>query len=642
MAIQVYFDKKLIKQLGAYVRTDLTAVRQINGVASGITAILGLAEGGPDGEPVRILSHAEAVSVFKGGPLVDHIKSAFLGGAGEIIAVRIGNPDASALSLTLSDGTNNWTWDFSSLEKSAHANNIFVRMSVDDNDTTATDSDDKLILEVFQRNADLSTTKEVYVFPKKFQKTTVLVRRGNKLFFYRQSVIDNIVAGLPPGATNADIEAAISAALSSELMNDDNVQIFHVDAEVPMGLVFYELLIGELFSTDNSRLVSATANAVAVDHILRHPDLFNQSPLPWYDGTTNSYQYTDVALTTLTVANLIDNNATVLGNVYALSGGTNGDDGTDYYGSGTITTAPTSAQIQSWISGLQALENEEVNFVVPGYKFCSQTIMDDRETFFTVISGLVYAHVMTMSQVHMRHRRIMIVGFPAPHTDTYQKSQYLSKAIAATVSLFANSDRVQYWVHPFFSEMFAGTSELLGGEFTASYIAGKHANLFPYESITFTPFSGLGATPLYDWSYQEKDDFISNRIAFVEKIKNIFGATEYRIHHNPTTWFGPVTQGYQEFVLRRTDDYISTFLYKNLERQFIGRVSYGQRTADSIKTYTESLLSGLQNDGFVAAYRNVQVTWNEDNTVYYVEFEVQLPTEIKFILITLDVTFDLT
>jgi len=603
--------------------------------------MLGLAEGGPEEEPVRILSHAEAVSIFKGGPLVDHIKSAFIGGAGEIIAVRIGNPAASALHLALTDGTNNWTWDFYSQEKSAHANNVFVRLTVDDNDTTATDVDDKLILEVFQRNADLSVTKEAYIFPKKFEKTAVLVRRGDKLFFIRQSIIDNVVASLPPGATNADIEAAVISTISGQLNTDDNVQIFHIGDAVPMGLALYEMLIGELFATDKSRLVDTTVNGIAVTNILKHTDLFNQSPLPFYDGATNAYQYTTIATATYTVANLIDNNATVLSNLFALSGGTNGDDGTGYYGGGTITTAPTSPQMQSWLRGLQTLENEEVNFVVPGYKFCPQTVMDDRETFFKVVASMAFTHVNVMSQVHRRHRRQLIVGFPAPNTDSYLKSEYLTKAINAAVSMWANTDRVQYWVHSFYSPVFKGTDELLGGEFAASYIAGKHANLLPFESITFTQFSGLGGAPLYDWSYQEKDDLISNRIAFVEKVKNIFGATEYRIHHNPTTWFGPVTQGYQEFVLRRDDDFISTYIYKNVERQFIGRPSYGKRTADSISTYIESLLSGLRSDGFVAAYRNVQVTWNEDNTVYFVSFEVQLPTEIKFILVTMEVSFDL-
>jgi len=641
MAIQINFDGRLIKQLGAYVRTDLTAVRQVNGVASGIISILGLAEGGPDGEPIRILSHQEAVSVFKGGPLVDHIKSAFIGGAGEIVAVRIGNPLPSALSLSLTDGSNNWTWDFSSIEKSAHANNLFVRLTVDDNDTTSTDVDDKLTLEIFQRNPDQSTTKEVYLFPKKFEKTTVLVRRGDRLFFIKQSVIDNIVNALPPGATNAQIEAAIVSAINSTLYADDNVQIFHTGDEAPMGLALYELLVGELFSTYKSRLVTSTVNGIAVDSILKHVDLFNQSPLPFYDSATNTYQFTQIALTTLTTANLIDNNATILSNLYALSGGSHGDDGTGYYTGGTITTAPASPQMQSWLSGLQTLENEEVNFVVPGYKFCPQTVLDDRETFFKVVGSMVFAHVDVMSQVHMRHRRQLVVGYPAPNTDVYDKTQYLDKAIAIAVSMWANTDRVQYWVHPFYTPVFKGTDELVGGEFVASYIAGKHANILPFESITFTPFAGLGATTLYEWSYQERDNFISNRIAFVEKTKNIFGATEYRIHHNPTTWFGPVTEGYQEFILRRDDDFISTFLYKNVERQFIGRPSYGKRTADEISSYMETLLTQLKSRGFLAAYRNVQVTWNEDNTVYYVSVEIQLPTEIKFIPITLKVQFDL-
>lgn len=641
MAITLNFDGQLIKQLGAYVVTDLSAVTQVNGVASGIPAILGLAETGPDLEPVRIRSHADAVAVFGSGPLVEHIKSAFLGGTGEVVAVRIGNPLPSSLSLSLTDGTNTWTWDFSSLEKSASANNIFVRLSLDDNDTAADDLDDKLMLEIFKKNIDLSTTKEIYTFPKKFQKTSVLVKRSDKIFFYRQSVIDSIVESLPAGSTTADIEAAVMSGIADSLYSDDNVQIFHVGDEVPMGLVIYELVVGELFQLPRSRLIDTTVNGVAVSDILRHPDLFNQSPAPVYDAATNSYQYTTIALANYTVANLIDNNATVLSNLYALSGGDNGDDGTGYYGGGTITTAPTSPQMLTWIEGLSTLENEEVNFVIPGYKFCSATTLDDRETLFTAVSSMVLSHVNTMSETPRRMWRQAIVGYPAPNTEIYDKAEYLKRAINVVISMFSNTDRVQYWVHPFFTSVFAGKKELLGGEFAASYIAGKHANKKAFESITFTQFSGIGATPLYNWSYAEKDDLISNRIAFVEKVKNIVGATEYRIHHNPTTWFGPVTEGFQEFVLRRDDDFVKTYIYKNVERQFIGRPSYGQPTADSIKSYIENIMSWLVANKYVAAYKNISVTWNEDNTIYYVTLQVQYPTEIKFIPITLEVTYDL-
>jgi hypothetical protein len=82
------------------------------------------------------------------------------------------------------------------------------------------------------------------------------------------------------------------------------------------------------------------------------------------------------------------------------------------------------------------------------------------------------------------------------------------------------------------------------------------------------------------------------------------------------------------------------YIYKNLESQFIGRPSYGDRTAKDIQSYTESLLARIV-DKQIAAFRDVRVTANEDKTVYYIEFFFQPVNEIKFILVTMKVSFDL-
>jgi hypothetical protein len=257
-----------------------------------------------------------------------------------------------------------------------------------------------------------------------------------------------------------------------------------------------------------------------------------------------------------------------------------------------------------------------------------------------------------MSQVNIRKRRVGMLGFPAPDRNTASaltSGDYLrggtsnESILNVSASLFGGTDRIQVIVSPFYSTVFneAGREELLGGEFLASFVTGMHANREPQNSVTFLPISGLGLKLLYEWKYAEKDDLISNRIFFIEKVKNSFGAIQYRIHHNPTTFTGPVTGGFQELVLRRIDDFLTAFIYKNLEQQFVGRPSRGQITANEIKAFTETLLSRVK-DKQITAFRDVTVTSNEDKTVYYVEFFYQPITEIKFILVTMKVSFDLT
>lgn len=93
-------------------------------------------------------------------------------------------------------------------------------------------------------------------------------------------------------------------------------------------------------------------------------------------------------------------------------------------------------------------------------------------------------------------------------------------------------------------------------------------------------------------------------------------------------------------VVRRIDDFVSMFVYKNLEEQFIGRQSRGRQTAVEIKNYTELLLNRLLGKQIVA-YKDVKVEPNEDRTVYFVEFFYQPVTEIKFILVTMKMSFEL-
>jgi hypothetical protein len=649
MAISVNFDGRLIKQLGAYVKTDLSAVRQVNGTATGIVALLGLAEGGEVNTSYKVLSYAEAVEIFKGGPLVDHIKAAFLGGAGEVVAVRIGSPTPAITDIKVYQDEDNYVnWSFTSIEKSSRSNSIYVSFELDTSFTTSI-LDDYLILTITQKHPDCSLTKETYIFPRKLKEPTVLVRRGDRLFFVDKTIINAALA------SGANWKQALVSLLKSNLNNDDYVQIFDATSaspvNVPLGLVLYEILYGGLWGFNRSRLVKTQLGSVSdlfANTLLFSPPsslntlsaLASANPDP--NNLFTALVGNNIAINNFNVELLLDStlNSHILSSgIFSLSGGTNGDDGTGFYGSAL------SSYQQVWTSGLSSLEGEEVNFVVPAYRFSKNTDLSGRLSFFETVASLVYAHVNVQSQAHIRKRRVAIFGLPAPsESESYTSSEYLENKniIKTAAKMFGGSDRVQAWVGPFYSSVFSSTGkkELLGGEFLASFAAGMHANREPQVSLTFLPIAGIGYEPLYDWKYTQKDELISNRLAFVEKVKNAFGATVYRIHHNPTSWTGPVTVGYQEMVLRRIDDFLTMYIYKNLESQFIGRPSYGNRTAQDIQSYTESLLARVV-DKQIAAFKDVKVTPNEDKTVYYVEFFFQPVNEIKFILVTMKVSFDL-
>lgn len=647
MAISVYFDGKLIKQLGAYVKTDLSAVRQINGVGTGIVAFLGLAEGGEVYKPYRLTSFAEAAAIFKGGPLLEHIKAAFIGGAGEVVAVRIGNPTTASVAIPVKQNASDNSpvnLNFVSYEASKRSNQIYVSFDIDENFTSGNEADDTIIFTIYQKHPDFSVTRETYTFPRKFTSPTVLVKRGNTLFFVDRSIVNAALAAGPA------FQTTLINLLKEQLQPTDVVQIFDASdttpVDIPLGLFIYEVLYGGLFGFTKSRLVKTSFGTI--ENLLANPLLFNLGANPFFNAG-NYQDYTALsdpnnwfAKNTYTVNHLVDTtiNPHILATrIFSLSGGTNGDDGTGFY----QTATPTYISI--WSQGLSTLEEEEVNFVLPAYKFTNETQLNDRLNKFKGIASAVLSHIQTMSQVNRRKSRVGVFGLPAPSpNESITASEYLyDRNVLNTISsLFGGTDRAQAVVFPFYSNVFndEGKRELLGGEFFASYVAGMHANREPQESITFLPIGGIGAEPLYNWTYTQKDDLISNRVLFVEKVKTSFGGIVYRIHHNPTTWLGPVTQGFQEFVLRRIDDFLQSYVYKNLQEQFIGRKSYGRKTENDIKVYTEALLSNLVNKQIVA-FKDVKVTSNEDKTVYYVEFFYQPITEIKFILVTMKVTFDL-
>src|SRR5690606_34429740 len=126
--------------------------------------------------------------------------------------------------------------------------------------------------------------------------------------------------------------------------------------------------------------------------------------------------------------------------IFSLSGGTNGDDGTGYY------QTAMSNYINIWSQGLATLEEEEVNFVIPAYKFTTVTQLNDRLTIFKGIASTFLSHIQTMSQVNRRKARVGVFGLPAPSpNESVTASEYLyDRNILNTISaMFGGTDRAQ-------------------------------------------------------------------------------------------------------------------------------------------------------------------------------------------------------
>jgi hypothetical protein len=280
--------------------------------------------------------------------------------------------------------------------------------------------------------------------------------------------------------------------------------------------------------------------------------------------------------------------------------------------------------------------------VVPAYRFQRDTSFAERVELMAAISGVLRAHVDTMSNLVQRQRRVLILGFPAARpNERVDQDKFVATLTRVAPGLLGDTDRVQLYVDPFTTAVIDGQRTAYGAEMVAPYMAGRHANLQPWRSVTFSPVGSMFEEGTrYDWTYVNKDRLIGLRVAFLERFQTSGGAKGLRVHHNPTTYQGPANRGYQEFVLRRIDDHVSMFVLRNLEQTFVGTESRGRATEKEMKRFTERLLGRLTG-GPIVAYRDVVVTANEDLTVYSVTFKVQPVTEVKFIPITMAVTFDL-
>jgi hypothetical protein len=87
---------------------------------------------------------------------------------------------------------------------------------------------------------------------------------------------------------------------------------------------------------------------------------------------------------------------------------------------------------------------------------------------------------------------------------------------------------------------------------------------------------------------------------------------------------------------------MNTFVYKNLEENFIGRKSRGAETAAGISEFVSALLDRLVREEVLVTYANVRAYADDnDKTIYYVEYDFQPITEIDFIPVTNKLLYNL-
>jgi len=637
----INFGGYLIKQFGSYIRTDLTALTDVNGVASGVIGMVGLAEKGPVNEPIEISNYTQLVETFGDGPLVRHGLAAYVGGANRIIAVRIGSAESASLTaITATEGgvTSDKDYTWMTKEKGTIGNNVSI---------SVTDDNDEYRITIKYVDSRGNESREVFVFPDTVPNPVYTVGGETRYRYYDANTDDyyilrdrntGVVRELPVSWDfgNVDKEDFIDTVNQLKSTDEDLIGPFSfggvgTENAYPLAIIASVVNNGG-FGQAPSELVTLNDVDPAIEDFIfiNDPDSYDSSE----------------ATTDVLVAHPFIN----------LTGGYNGDDGTNYYGifdeaSGTwdydTTFDRAGAEFEnviqdSWGVGLGVLEGEDVNFVQPAYLFnlklgSNTREWDNRYNFFTSVAQLIVAHVNTMSNIPNRAFRTSVLGTPYYKIGTTENGTAQDFLDAtANISGVINNDRIQLWVGGFKSNAFSNSIEEYGADMLASFGVGAHAAREVSVSLTFARISGIFTHGLeFNFTNAQKDDLYTRRHAFIMKRRNSAGATEFIAAHNYTSFTGSPSRGLQLFITRRIVDYMNTFVYKNLEENFIGRKSLGNETADRINNFVVSLLNRLVRDEVLVDYTNVSVAPDEnDPTIYYVTYDFQPVTEIDFIPVT--------
>lgn len=640
MAKQINFGGALLKQFGAYIRTDLTGLVDINGVASGVIGIIGLAEKGPVNKAVTISGYTQLVETFGDGPLVRHGLAAYVGGASQLVCVRTGDPSGATLTAIEATGDISITKDytFRALEKGTLGNNIFVSVEEQTQGTVDTE-DDNYAIRIKYIDSRGNDIRETFVVPRYIPDKTGMYWPANPGNYYVLRDRENGVIREVPNTWafgNLDEEAFLKKVEDLKSPTEDLLGPFpYGDGENPYPIALIASVInnGGLGQAPSS-LISLTDLDPAVEDLL-----------------VEGYTYDPEEADELFAHPFVQ-----------LSGGHNGDDGTNFYGilddvSGDMDyniTYTTPGVMGVWDESLGVMEDEEVNFIQPAYLFNYKKNSDgslsttftwaNRYGFFKALMPKFLAHVETMSNIANRKFRTMVVGLPYYKTgDTVNGTSQDFLDAVEDISGLINNDRVQLWAGGFQSRAFSSRLENYGADMLASFAVGAHASRTVSTSLTFAQLAGIFTDGLeFAFNHSQKDELYTRSLAFVMKRRNSVGAIEFVAAHNYTSFTGASSRGLQLFITRRIVDYMNTFVYKNLEENFIGRKSRGAETAAAISEFVGALLNRLVREDTLVAYRNVTAYADDnDKTIYYVEYDFQPVTEIDFIPVTNKLLYNL-
>lgn len=690
MAKQVSFNGFLLRQFGAYIRTDLSALVQVSGVASGIIGIMGLAEKGPLNKAVTVSSYTELVNVFGDGPLVRHGLAAYVGGASTLVAVRLNDETslddedkAASAFLTVKNIIEDDIYTFSALESGTYGNGISVKVSTPVFDSTLIASSDTA--------SSVALEYSAFEIPEAVAQATTLSagtykvveqwssENGYDPFDYtifvwggtRWSIADvgslKSVITTRVGSIEESVEVPyfindktpwVRALYDTDtepyyvLLNTDTQQVREVprtwlSAEAEDGILDFETferIVNDLKGEDEV-LFSGT-----VPFVLR-PDGPTFFPFQLVRHIVNfgGFGSGPSSIVTISEADIVNPQLIPQG-FTPLEFGLNGKDGTGWVsmaeaGAGAFTQSPGTPS-PAWDQALAVLENEEVNFVQPAYLFGDEATFTAKYSFFRSLASKILTHVNLMSNTPNRKFRTSILGLPSGQDGASGKlssAEFLARTEGISGTL--NSDRIQLWGGGFFSTALEPirTPKLYGGEWLASFVSGAHAAREVAVSLTFAQLSGIFTDGLeYAWTSSQKDELYGRSLAFVLKRRTSAGATEFVAAHNYTSFTGAASRGLQLFITRRIVDFMNSFIYKNLEESFIGRQSRGAETASLMQSFVEGLLRRLINQNVIVTFADVNVAADPaDKTLYYVEFAVQPITEINFILTTNRLVYNL-
>lgn len=697
MAKQVSFNGYLLRQFGAYIRTDLSALVQVNGVASGIIGIMGLAEKGPVNTATTITSYTQLVNTFGDGPLVRHGLSAYIGGANTLVAVRLDDTDApdaatgSSFTVTV-NSTDSYT--FTSRELGTYGDNIAVRVSAPSIYGTFVGSDNTLrSTDAFYETSgifipsdiafDDTATDGAYYVVQNWDSSTghdtgdyeIFQWNGERWNVADVSAIKSVIT-VRIGASEESIEVpyyinesgwvrALASTTPTDYYYVLRNTITNQIREIPETWLAgegasldqddFERIVNELKADEEEIFNGSTGKETYFQVSGNTPTEFPFELVEHivnYGGFGSGPSSLILLSEVQDEANLNPNPTLVSQGFTNLIGGFNSVDGTGWTSTlagpdgdpSYVTTSP-GAPSSAWEKALAVLENEEVNFVQPAYIFAQNATFTSKYNFFKSLAAKIVAHVNLMSNTPNRKFRSSVLGLPSGRngSTSLTAAEFLTQT--QTISGTINSDRIQLWAGGFRSTALetVSTERLYGAEWLASFAAGAHAAREVSVSLTFAQMAGIFTGGLeYPWTTSQKDDLYGRSLAFVLKRRTSTGATEYVAAHNYTSFTGAPSRGIQLFITRRIVDYMNTFIYKNLEENFIGRKSRGAETAARIRAFVESLLRRLISEDTLVAYEGLVVTADpDDKTVYNVEFSFQPVTEIDFILTTNKLVYNL-